>query len=358
MEEKGTTERQSDRGQKDKTGKANKAGKIIRSIIFLLLSVVLLYFSFRGVKWRDFTDGLMSCNYAWILVSMIVGVMGFVVRALRWRLLMLPLNGKVSRMEAYNGVTVAYLTNFVFPRAGELARCGVIAQTGKISFEGTLGTVVLERTFDLFCLLFWVLFLLVFKWQQFGKFIEETLLEPLFVKIQDNIVYGIIAVAVLLAIVIIPVLLRKKLSRFKIFNKLSGVVKGLVKGFLSAFKMKHKWLFLLYTALLWGTYWLTSLTTIYAFPQVHDLTAIDALFLMIVGGLGWAVPVQGGIGAYHLVISMALLGVYGIARQTGIIFATISHESQALVMIICGAVSLVIINAAIKKIKRDNKILN
>ena len=118
----------------------------------------------------------------------------------------------------------------------------------------------------------------------------------------------------------------------------------------------HKWLFLLYTVLLWGTYWLTSLTTIYAFPQVHDLTAIDALFLMIVGGLGWAVPVQGGIGAYHLVISMALLGVYGIARQTGIIFATISHESQALVMIICGAVSLVIINAAIKKLKRkDNR---
>ena len=353
MEEKETTGNQLNKNQIGKTG---KAGKIGRSIIFFLLSVVLLYFSFRGVKWGDFTDGLMSCNYAWILVSMAVGVIGFIVRALRWRLLMLPLNGKVSRMEAYNGVTVAYLTNFVFPRAGELARCGVIAQTGKISFEGTLGTVVLERTFDLFCLLFWVLFLLVFKWQQFGKFIEETLLEPLFTKIEDNIVYGVVAVVVLLAIVIIPVLLRRKLSRFKIFNKLSGVAKGLVKGFLSAFKMKRKWLFLLYTALLWGTYWLTRLTTIYAFPQVHDLTAIDALFLMIVGGLGWAVPVQGGIGAYHLVISMALLGVYGIARQTGIIFATISHESQALVMIICGAVSLVIINAAIKKLKRkDNR---
>lgn len=347
-------ENETPRGHQSNKSQKGKAGKIARSMIFLLLSVVLLYFSFKGVKWDDFTAGLMSCNFVWIAVSMFVGVMGFVVRALRWRLLMLPLNDKVSRMESYNGVTVAYLTNFVFPRAGELARCGVIAQTGKVSFEGTLGTVVLERTFDLFCLIFWVLFLVVFKWQQFGRFIGEALLEPVLKKIEGNIVYGIIAVAVLPAIVIVPVLLRKKLSKFKIFNKLSGIVKGLVKGFLSAFKMRNKWLFLFYTALLWGTYWLTSLTTIYAFPQVHGLTAIDALFLMIIGGLGWAVPVQGGIGAYHLVISMALLGVYGIPQQTGVIFATISHESQALVMIICGAVSLIIINAAIKKVKRKN----
>lgn len=345
------------REQIDK-GKGGKAGKLVKSAVFLLLSVVLLYFSFKGVKWGDFVSGLASCNYWWIAVSMVVGFLGFVVRGLRWRLLMLPLNGKVSRMEAYNGVTVAYLTNFVFPRAGELARCGVIAQTGKISFEGTLGTVVLERTFDLFCLIFWVLFLFIFKWQQFGRFLEESLLEPLFAKLSGNIVYGIIAGIAVLAIVIVPVLLRKKLSKFRLFNKLKGVVAGLVKGFLSAFGMKHKWLFLFYTALLWGTYWLTSLATIYAFPQVDSLTAMDALFLMIVGGLGWAVPVQGGIGAYHLVISMALYGVYGIAQQTGVVFATISHESQALVMILCGTVSLIFINAAIKKLKRDNKILN
>lgn len=341
----------------DKSRK-ERAGKIVRSMIFLLLSVVLLYFSFRGVKWRDFIEGLLSCNYLWIAVSMLVGIMGFVFRALRWRLIMLPLNGGVSRMEAYNGVTVAYLTNFVFPRAGELARCGVIARTGKINFEGVLGTVVLERTFDLFCLIFWVLFLIVFKWQQFGSFIGETLLEPVITKVTGSILYGIIAAVVLLAIVIVPILLRKRLGRFKIFNKLSGIVKGLVKGFLSAFKMKHKWLFLLYTALLWGTYWLTSLTTIYAFPQVHGLTAIDALFLMIVGGLGWTVPVQGGIGAYHLVISMALLAVYGIEQQTGVVFATISHESQALAMIVCGTVSLIIMNTAVKRLKGDNKILD
>ena len=105
--------------------------------------------------------------------------------------------------------------------------------------------------------------------------------------------------------------------------------------------MKEKWLFLLYTLLLWGTYWCTSYATICAFPSVGHLNGADALFLMIVGGLGWVVPVQGGLGAYHFIVSLALLKVYEIPQTMGVVFATISHESQALVMIICGAAAVI-----------------
>ena len=49
----------------------------------------------------------------------------------------------------------------------------------------------------------------------------------------------------------------------------------------------------------------------------------------------------GGLGAYHFIVSLALAKVYGIAQATGVVFATISHEAQALVMILCGAVSLI-----------------
>ena len=70
---------------------------------------------------------------------------------------------------------------------------------------------------------------------------------------------------------------------------------------------------------------------------------------MIVGGLGWAVPVQGGLGAYHFIVSLALASVYGIAQTTGVVFATISHEAQALAMIVCGVASLVSISLSSKK---------
>jgi len=62
---------------------------------------------------------------------------------------------------------------------------------------------------------------------------------------------------------------------------------------------------------------------------------------MVVGSLGWLIPVQGGIGAFHFVTTLALAHVYGISQTTGLVFATISHESQALTMVICGTLSFV-----------------
>ena len=74
----------------------------------------------------------------------------------------------------------------------------------------------------------------------------------------------------------------------------------------------------------------------WAAPFLDGLDMIDALFLSLVGGLGFAVPVPGGIGAFHFVIGLALSAVYGVPMETSIIYATISHTSQAITQIVFG----------------------
>ncbi|MBQ1929820.1 MAG: flippase-like domain-containing protein [Bacteroidales bacterium] len=329
--------------------KKSKVASVVKYLALLALAGVLLYFSFRGVKWSDFIEGLKNCNWVWIVVSMAVGVLGFLARALRWRLLMLPLNKEITNREAFDGVNVAYLTNFAFPRAGEVARCGVMAKTGKISFEGALGTVVLERVVDLLTLIIWVLVVLLVRWQEFGSFMKENLFEPLMGKFSSAIVPIAIIVAVLALGGFLLWYYRESIIKNRIFAKIYGIISGLKDGLLTAFKMERKGLFFLYTLLLWGTYWLTSMCTILAFPQVSSLNAVDALFLMVIGGLGWVVPVQGGLGAYHYIVSLTLAAVYSIPQVTGVIFATISHEAQALTMIVCGLLSFISISAWNKK---------
>ncbi len=336
-------------------------GKIIKYIILLCIALGLLYISFKGVEWSDFLAGLKSCNYYWIAASMFIGFLGFAVRALRWRLLLKQLNKGISFRESYDGVTVAYLTNFILPRAGEIARCGVIAKTKKASFEGALGTVVLERGIDVICLVLWAVILLFFKWNEFGGFISKEMLDPVTTRFSSNLIF--IAAAIILFFLVIFALLwiyRDKILKIRLFKKIADIIRGLIDGLFTAFRMKNKWLFIFYTLLLWGTYWLTSLTTIYAFPSIGELNGTDALFLMIVGGLGWVVPVQGGLGAYHFIVSLALASVYSVPQTTGVIFATISHESQAITMIICGLLSLISISMWKKrKFKIDyNKQLN
>ncbi len=330
--------------------------KPLKYLLFLLLAGVLLYISFKEVHWGDFINGLKNCNFWWIAVSMVVGILGFVARALRWRLLLLPLNNKVTFKEAYDGVTIAYLTNFAVPRAGEIARCGVVAKNGKVTFEGALGTMVLERAFDLICLMIWVVVLLLFKWNEFGGFMSKELFTPLKEQFSTSLIWILAALAIsFIAFCAIVWIYRKKLLQIRFFAKIADILKGLSNGLLAAFKMKDKWLFLLYTLFLWGTYWLTSYTTIQAFPSVGHLNGADALFLMIVGGLGWVVPVQGGLGAYHFIVSLALAKVYGIAQTTGVIFATISHESQAVVMILCGIISVISISLVRNRQKSGSK---
>ncbi len=315
--------------------------KAIQWIAMLALAGVLLYFAFRGVKWEDFVNGIKNCRWEWIVLSMAASIAAFVVRGLRWRLVMLPLNPAISRREAYDGVTIAYLTNFALPRAGEFARCGVISATGKASFESVLGTVVLERTWDMLSYVIILVLILFAGDSAFMGFVNESVLSPLVDRFQMRLLW--IVAAVIIAVLVCCWMLwhcRAVIKKTKVGGKLYAVLAGLLRGLKSGLKMKHKGLFFFYTFLLWFCYWLMSFCTIQAFPEVGFLNWADALFLMVVGGLGWIVPVQGGIGAYHFILSMAMASIYGIDQTQGVVFATISHESQALTMFICGAVSL------------------
>lgn len=46
-------------------------------------------------------------------------------------------------------------------------------------------------------------------------------------------------------------------------------------------------------------------------------------------------PVQGGIGAYHLLVSRGLM-LYGLTQTHGLAFATLMHTSQTLVVLVFG----------------------
>jgi hypothetical protein len=180
---------------------------------------------------------------------------------------------------------------------------------------------------------------MVFFWDSFGGFIDKQILSSLENKLSTELI--ITGVVILLASAMFLYMIWRYRKSHPIFAKIVNIVKGILDGLVSGFKMPQKWTFIIYTILLWVCYWAMSYTTILAFDNLKaGLGADDALFLMMVGSFGWVIPVQGGIGAYHLIISLALLSVYGISQTTGVVFATISHGSQTITMLIFGALSL------------------
>lgn len=312
---------------------------VLKYIVLLSLAGVLLWLSFREVKWESFENGIKDADWRWIGLSMIVSVLAFLIRALRWRLIMLPLGKPVSRMDSWHGINVGYITNFALPRAGELARCGVISKRTGLPFETVAGTVVLERSIDMLSLLIVSAGVMLFFWDSFGGFIDKQILSSLEDKFSTELI--ITGFVILIASAIFLYMIWRYRKSHPLLAKIVKIVKGIIAGLSSGFRMPQKWTFIIYTVLLWVCYWLMSYFTILAFDNLNTgLGADDALFLMMVGSFGWVIPVQGGIGAYHLIISLALLSVYGISQTTGVIFATISHGAQTITMLIFGALSL------------------
>ena len=313
----------------------DKIRKILKYILSITIAAVLLWFSFRDVEWGSFMDGLSSCRWEFILLSMAAGAFAFWLRALRWRQLLLPIDPQTSRTTTFNGINIGNISNFVFPRIGEFVRCGVITRRTSATYDKVLGTVVLERGWELLVMLMMLALVQILGFERFGSFFIDEIWTPLSAKLNMWWVLAVLLTAFAAAVYMI--------WRYKDGNpfcaKLAGILKGIMQGFSSCLRMDRKWLFFAYTAFIWMTYWFMAACTMWAAPFLSHLDIVDALFLSLVGGLGFAVPVPGGIGAFHFVIGLTLATVYGVPMETGIIYATISHTSQAITQILFGAVS-------------------
>lgn len=338
--------------------------QLLKYVLSVLVAGILLYFSFRGLKWSDFIEAVRSCRPGWLLVAMLAGVASFFFRALRWRRIVLPVDGSVKVHDTFNAVNISYLVNLALPRVGEFVRCGYLARHCRAAgYDRLLGTVVLERLWDVLMMFIFVLVLALTMWDRFGTFFVEKMLNPFSARL--NLGLGGIALILVIVFGLLLWALYSFREKWKPAAAVWGFMKGLVQGVLSCFRMEKWWLFLLYSLMIWALYWVMSISVLQSLQGMAETSALegglagaadelaeamaglsslglmDALFLMLVGSLSSLVPVPGGFGAFHYLVALALSTVYGIPFGVGIVFATLSHESQTLTMILCGTASYI-----------------
>lgn len=80
-----------------------------------------------------------------------------------------------------------------------------------------------------------------------------------------------------------------------------------------------------------------SYLLVFAFPATAHLSPMAGLILLVIGGIGMSAPVQGGIGVFHVIVALGLTELYNIPYVDAVAYATVSHESQAVLAILLGA---------------------
>lgn len=119
-----------------------------RLLIGLAISVVLLYFTFRGLDWAQVGAALRTANYVYIALAAIVILAAFAVRAMRWSWLLRPIK-RLAWRGLFSVVLIGFFGNYVLPaKTGELVRAYVLGKRETMSKSAILGSIAVEKTMD------------------------------------------------------------------------------------------------------------------------------------------------------------------------------------------------------------------
>lgn len=314
---------------------------ILKYILLLVISALLLIFAFKNVSLTTIFHEIFQANILWLLVSTVISIIALISRAYRWKLLIEPLGYQPTLKNTTYALMIGYFANLAFPRLGEVTRCGTLSTSENIPFNKLLGTVVIERAIDVLSLLLCIVLVAILEFNRLGHFLTKNITEPFLSKIKQVIssTIGMALLTIVIMALVLFIVFFIHHSKKGAGSKWINVVSGFIKGLASIKNIDKPWLFVFHSIFIWVLYFLSVYVCLFALPFTSGLGWKAALFLLVAGGLGMSAPVQGGIGAYHLLVSQGLM-LYGISREDGLAFATLLHSLQLIMVIITGSLAM------------------
>lgn len=292
---------------------------------------------------------LKQANYGWVLFAMLFTLLANISRAYRWGMLIEPLGVKPKLSNLFYSLSVGYFANLAAPRLGEVTRCSALYEVEKTTLDTLIGTVIAERVIDVITLLVLIVGVIFLSIEKFSTFFWDTIFKG---KVHSLLAGSPIKIFLLIFIPLVFAafifIFRKKIIRFHFIKKVVDFIKGIGEGLHSVIKMKNRGWFILHTIFIWGLYCLSGYFCFFSVTATSHLGGVAALFILVLGGIGMSAPVQGGIGAYHIIVQSGLVFL-GVASDKALVYATIVHSSQMLFMAALGSISIIMLNIEKRK---------
>ena len=288
------------------------------------------YQQFTEEQFAEIKKTFLSADYFYIILSVFLGFLADMSRAVRWEFLLRPMGYRTCLLHRAMAVFMGYLVNVTIPRSGEVSRALLVSNYDGVPFEKSFGTIISERVIDLLLLTAFTGVAFVLQFDVISSFILSKI--P-FQKLLWIALIGGASFVVFLYLVYT--------SERKLFVKVKGFFSGIKEGVLSVMKIRHKTLFLLHTLFIWAMYFLMFYIPFFALPETATISLTNVLTAFVVGSFAMTFT-NAGFGSYPFFIAEVLF-LFGVAIPVGTAFGWIVWTSQFAMTLLLGGLSFALL---------------
>jgi len=295
---------------------------MIRIIISLVISAAALWWAFRDLDWQAFGAALAQANLSWIIVAVLVMLLPYPLRGIRWRIFIAPVKKDISVRLTTEATLVGYFGNNALPfRLGELLRAYFIARQVKVPLAQMFGTVIVERTVDVLSAIVLLAFLPLVG-------TPEWLTQPVIWAIALGLVVGLITIW----------LVRQKRDVPFVRGWLKHLVDDLQLSFASLREERKQFPVLFLTTIV---IWLIYLLNIHIAQHAMGLglsIAESYLILVVTTLVLWIPAAPGFIGTFHAAVITVCVYLLSITEPQAQAMAVVLHAIGYIPQTIIGAI--------------------
>jgi uncharacterized protein (TIRG00374 family) len=318
--------------------------------IGFLISAVFLYIAFRKTDLAELARHLAAANYLYLIPAALLTVVALWVRAMRWGLLLHPLQ-KIGPGTLFSATSIGFMCNNVLPmRLGELIRAFVIRRSTGVRASAAFATIVVERLFDLFSMIGIFGLLLILAPFHNREFKIAALLACL---------AGLVVLAVLVVYHARPVPVERLVGRLlpgRVRDRVLGLLRSFGEG-LTIFRDLPR---LLGVGALTLIMWLMIAVVIkicFASARLQEgglvLPATSSLVVLVVIAIGVMVPSGPGFVGTMQAAAVLGLGIVGYTdRDRALSFSILYHATQWFPIVLVGLVYLIRENLSLAQVRQ------
>jgi len=312
---------------------------ILRTVLVIGLAVGLVAIFLRNADLHLVWASVRAARPAYLLLSLALTMLTFVVRAERWQYLLGPL-GPTRFSVVFRTTVIGFGASAVLPaRAGEVIRPYLLARREGLSAPAAMATILVERILDLVAVLVLLAAFLLFF---------DPGLEAHDSQVFSAIRYGgLVMTPVALGALIVMFFLAghpDKLHRFLLKAeavlpaRLAHMLARLASTFAEGFAVVRQFNRLV-AALAWSiVVWLMIAAGIWAVSIAFGIAmSFTGAWLMLAPlVVGVAVPTPGGVGGFHEAYRIGATSFFGAENNTAVGAAIVLHAISVVPVTVAG----------------------